>query len=406
MKKIFIAGTLGLAIAILVTSNFVSAAANLNQAVGTLPADEEWSIMARASIQQTSGQSYLKSSISGGVATDYEKRILAITAIGENARTFGSEDFVAKLNSFFDGIQIGDVSLLNDDIFGVLALVSAGISDNTVTATRQFILSHQNSDGGWGYATSVGSDSNTTAMAVSALSRTGGAPNSAFEYLNRSQDSSGGYAFIPNTAADGASTAWVIAGLTTAGKSIPANATSYLESLQTSNGSFKWKPSDSQGSGLVTAYAVIALSGKGIPIKTTGSTTPPTNPPTTPPTTPPANPPTTPPANPPSTPSNAVHVTITYPDNKIFVGNVTYSSNLTALAAMISASYQINLLYNVKQTGLGQFVESIDGYKPTGTSGWQYAVNGTVPTQGAADYILHAQDNLQWFYGAANSNPY
>src|SRR5258708_10789386 len=146
--------------------------------------------MARAGIGQNSGQTILRSPISNGSDTDYEKRILAITALDENPRTFGSENFVEKLESFFDGNQIGDSSLLNDDIFGVLALTSAGISNNTVSKSRQFILSHQNSDGGWGVATSVGSDSNTTAMAVAAPFKNERGPHSGFYYITKAQDSS------------------------------------------------------------------------------------------------------------------------------------------------------------------------------------------------------------------------
>src|SRR3989344_456319 len=274
MKKIFIPIVSGLVLAILVTTNLVSAA-NLSQAISTLPSDEEWSIMARAVVGQNSGATYLRSPISDGVATDYEKRILAITAIGENPSTFGSENFVAKLEGFFDGNQIGDAQLLNDDIFGVLALASAGISDNAVSKSRQFILSHQNSDGGWGYATGIGSDSNMTAMAIAALSHTGSVPSNAFNYLSSTQHSSGGYGFIPGQTPDGASTAWVVMGLNSANRTVPSNAIQFLDSLQTSNGSFKWKPTDATGSGLVTAYAVIALSGHGIPVKITTNPTPP-----------------------------------------------------------------------------------------------------------------------------------
>src|SRR5258708_12522429 len=139
--------------------------------------------MARAGIGQNSGQTILRSPISNGSDTDYEKRILAITALDENPRTFGSENFVEKLESFFDGNQIGDSSLLNDDIFGVLALTSAGISNNTVSKSRQFILSHQNSDGGWGFATTVGSDSNTTALPVAAPFQTPHPPPFPYSFI-------------------------------------------------------------------------------------------------------------------------------------------------------------------------------------------------------------------------------
>src|SRR3989344_990508 len=104
--------------------------------------------------------------------------------------------------------------------------------------------------------------------------------------------------------------------------------------------------------------------------------------------------------------SNQVHITITFPGNYIINSNIPYSSNLSVLQSLVAASDQINLLYEIKQTGLGQFVYSIDGYKPTGTSGWQYAVNGSAPDVGAADYILSNQDHVQWFFGSPGSTPY
>ncbi|MBX4186980.1 MAG: DUF4430 domain-containing protein [Candidatus Doudnabacteria bacterium] len=499
-KKTFASVVLGLFVAILFVSNSAGAA-NLNQAANTLPQEDEWSVMARSSLGQISGQNFLRSPIIGGAATDYEKRILAITAIGENPRTFGAEDFVAKLEKFFDGNQIGEANLLNDDIFGILALHAVGISGNIISKSRQFILSHQNSDGGWGFATNTGSDSNTTAMAVAALSQVGSIPNSAFDYLNKAQDSTGGYGFIPGTAADGASTAWVIMGLNSTGKKSPANAISFLENLQNSNGSFKWKPNDENGSALVTAYAVIALSGHGLPIRNLPialpSPTPVPNPTPNPnssavqlcihinyeggcesfagndadlrnnavgndntssiivpvgnsvavfehinflgscevftandadlrnnligndsissirinatcpsPPVPMPAPTPLPTPSPLPKPLGLVHLTITYPGNKIFAGNVNFSQNKTVLQALTAAADQINLLYQIKQTGLGQFVSNINGYANSGIDGWQYAVNGIVPATGAADYVLHDQDRVQWFYGPANSLPY
>ena len=145
-KKIGFTVFAAFALAVLSHNNLVEAA-SLNQAASTLSQNEEWSIMARASVGQSVGQAYLSSPLNSSTATDYEKRILAITAIGSNPRTISSEDFIAKLESMSNSGQIGDPGLLNDDIFGVLALSSAGITDTVVSNSRQFILSHQNSDG-------------------------------------------------------------------------------------------------------------------------------------------------------------------------------------------------------------------------------------------------------------------
>ncbi|HYC27967.1 MAG TPA: prenyltransferase/squalene oxidase repeat-containing protein, partial [Chitinophagaceae bacterium] len=266
------------AVMFLVTSSLQ--AANLNSALNHLPADDEWSIMAHAAEGSKVGHSYLRSRLDSNTPTDYEKRILAITAIGENPRTFGQENFIAKLESFFDGSQIGDPSLLNDDIFGLLALRSAGIDNQMTDKLYDYIRSNQNSDGGWGFATTVGSDTNTTAMAIAALKTVGSEPNSAIAYLKKAQQPNGGFGYTPQTASDGASTAWVISGFIAARQPVPANAKAYLESLQLSSGMFKWHSNDSSGSRLVTSYAVIALSNNTLPIRILNSTPAPSPSPT------------------------------------------------------------------------------------------------------------------------------
>ncbi len=423
-NKIIASLVAGFVLALIVYSPF-SYAANLNAAVNTLPKNEEWSIMAYAANGSHVGSDFLKSPINSSVATDYEKRILAITAIGQNPSTFGNENFIAKLQSMFDGNQIGETFLINDDIFGILALRSAGISDNTVSKSRAFVLSKQNSDGGWGYGTSASSDSNTTAMAIAALSMTGSVPQSAYTFIDSTKKSGSGYAYTSGDQADGASTAWVIAGLNTAGKSVPAEAKTFLENLQVTNSGFKWMPSDAQTSPLVTAYAVIALSGKGIPVDTIN--TAPTPPPPAPQPAPAPNPP--PPAPqpqptpvpapqppppalnpqpvPPPAPSYGYRVTITYPENNIYVGSVIVNSPTpTALQALVVAMDEINLLYDIPITSFGPFVKTINGYQPEGLNGWLYSVNGTTPQTGAANYLIHNGDTIQWYYGGSNTQPY
>ncbi len=566
MKKIYtIISALVLAA---VLSTQLAQAADLNKALSTLSTSEEWSIMAHAAVGQNVGQSFLQQPISNGSATDYEKRILAITAQGQDPETFGNQQFITKLKNFFDGTQLGDDGLLNDDIFGLAALYSAGERGTIISQLRNYILSNQNSDGGWGFAPNISSDSNTTAMAIAALSVSGNFPANGISYLNSSADANGGFGFTPGQAADGASTAWVMWGLNAANQAIPNAARTYLESLQLSNGSFKWKPSDASGSPLVTAYAVIALSNKFVPIQVLSA---PVNPP--PPPAPTPNPP-PPPApnpsplpppvflppppqpNPPPPPGSLVnnaqcisvivpnqvevqekffamvtmkntgskawqtnqhflgsqpqdnliwdlnrvslptstinpnesvtfafytyapstagnysfnwrlveenvqwfgdtcnstiqvnslttippppppptqipppppppsgsdyYVTINYPGNKIYVGYVSFNSNNvvsktnqnfsssspTALQALVTAMDEINLLYEIQSTSFGPFVKTVDGYRPSGTSGWLYAVNGSIPQMGSNDYQIHAGDQIQWFYGGPSTNPY
>ncbi len=578
-KKVIFTGLAGLLSAILVTATLASAA-DLSQAADQLPADDEWAIMAHAAMGQNVGRSFLSQPLNSDTATDYEKRILAITAMGENPSSLSSENFVAKLESMFDGSQIGDPSLLNDDIFGALAFASASISNSAVSGARQYILSHQNGDGGWGYGIGVSSDSNTTAAAIAALAASGGVPGGAVGYLNQSQDSSGGYGYTPGDAADGASTAWVMWGLRAANQSIPQEATDFLSSLQTSGGLFKWKPSDNSGSVSITADAVIALSGHTLPIRTVSSPNPaptptpgptPTPVPTptplphgrtinnltpnsgsagtiitvvgnnltdvwrgtttlqffdrnnarytylgsseenqtvshftipnlpagnytvksgpnlndvsnavaftvtgnnvpTPAPSPAPNPiPTTPNSNladhclvpifntnfafppeggkivqkdgqmyfartylngcgdsgspishpfplpapipapapaPVPAPSPSVSLSIRYNQTVIFNASVNYSTSSTALSLLQNAGQNNGFSVQTRSTSLGTYVSGINGYSASGANGWQYAINGSVPSVGADQSPVQAGDRIQWFYGAPGTSPY
>ena len=127
-----------------------------------------WSTMALTALN-SSGVSidYLKT-FSATKAIDYTKPILAITSTGADPRNFGNEDLIAKLKSFYSENQIGDKTTVNDDIFGILALLSSGElnTDAIIENSKKFIFEKQNADGGWGYATEAASDSNTTASAI------------------------------------------------------------------------------------------------------------------------------------------------------------------------------------------------------------------------------------------------
>ncbi len=311
----------------------ISRAANLTGAASTLPKNEEWSLMAYSSVGQNVGQDFLKTKIVDGSATDYEKRILAITSQGQNPRTFGQENFVEKLLNKFDGNQIGSSSLINDDIFALLALKSAGENSDVMRVIRNFVLANQNSDGGWSFNKGGSSDSNTTAMALAAINQSGGTiPTSGLNYLKAAQKSDGGFGYTKDATSDGASTAWAILGLRSSGQGVPNNALSFLESLQVGNGGFKWRAADANTSSLVTSYAVIALSGKNFPIRIVTVSQPSPSPSPTPvPSPTPA--PTPSPTPSPLTYNNSQCVNITAPDviapNTWFYGAVTMRNSGT-----------------------------------------------------------------------------
>ena len=242
-----------------------------------------WITMALVAAGETDlDLNYLKT-VGGNLATDYEKTILALTAAGKNPRTFGEVDFIAQLKTFYQSNQIGSDSLLNDDFWGILALLSAGenLSDEIIQGAKNFILINQNSDGGWGYALSEGSDTNDTAIAIMALLEAGVNADeqtiiNAVNFLRASQNIDGGFPYVPNSEyseSDAGSDAWVISAIYKLGQNPydwqkeGQNPVDHLKSLQRADGSFKWIALEDVGYPTLTADAVIALSQKSYPVK-------------------------------------------------------------------------------------------------------------------------------------------
>ncbi len=215
-------------------------------------------------------------------ATDWEKDILAIVDTGANPYNFGGLNFVGTLKSsaYYNGTQIGDSSGLNDDFFGVMALIAAGVSnsDSVIKNSVSYIISKQNSDGGWGFSTSSKSDSNDTAAALHALSSAknygvthaslDNAISQAKTYLLSLQASDGGFKYDgSSTDPDGSSTAWDLVGLNAAGMNDAAtSAKKWLTNNQNKDGGFYYQASFGSDT-YTTAHAVIGLSGKNWIIK-------------------------------------------------------------------------------------------------------------------------------------------
>ena len=215
----------------------------------------------------------------GNIATDWARSILAITAAGQDPASFGGFDYVTKLKSYHDGDQIGSASLLNDDFWGVLALISAGESQSSaiITDSVAFIKANQNTDHGWGLVAGGTSDADNTAAAIMALIAAGESPGStvidnALDYLKTLQQNDGGFASegVTNSGVD----AWVINAITDAGQSPVGNEwkqsgknpIEHLLSLQDTDGAFKWTAAQRSNPEWMTAYAIAALLGKPYPV--------------------------------------------------------------------------------------------------------------------------------------------
>lgn len=346
---------------------------------------DEWAVMALASAGALSGASTsFLAGDPGSSATSIEKRILALAASGGSMG-----DLPSRLAAAFNGTEINtQANLLNDDIFGLLAFVASGSNPSIQSALASFIKQNQNSDGGWSFVRAPSqSDSNMTAMAIMALIASGESPSSSaitrgYGYLATTLTGTG-FAYDTNSGfgPDSASTSWAISAYIAGGRSVPALARAYLESLQRPDGAFSWQTGGSADR-VMTAYAVVALSGKFYPVRGGATVTPPPSPP----------------------PAPAFDVRITGPQGNIFQGTVV-STPATALGALDEAAKAGGFLYVVRDTSLGLFVESIAGIGPSGSKGWMYAVNGVKPSVGAALYILQNEDRVIWFYGEANNSP-
>lgn len=357
-------------------------------------ANSPWSTMAQTLLNASSiSTDYLKT-ISSNNAIDLEAPILAIAALNQDPRSFGSTDYVAKLESFHSSGQIGDPTALNDDIFGILALVAAGqpLTDATITDAKNFLLQHQNSDGGWGFATGSGSDSNTTAAAMVALVAVNFTSSdthiqNALNYLKTAQNADGGFTYDPKssygTASDSSSTAWVLWALDalnidqstfSQGSLTPK---SFLESNQTSSGYFKFQNDSSEDSfsAITTAYAVIALLGKTLPVHIYSA-------------------------------GNSQSQTFVF---RVEGSQSTLCSGQTAgptaLDIVKNASLQCGFTYHIQSTSFGPYLDQINSDAAAGQSGWLYLVNDVAPDVGAGDYQLQPSDQVLWYFGDFSWQP-
>jgi hypothetical protein len=269
-----------------------------------------WTTMALASAGESNiSLDHLKATPTAAswenVYVKYAGTILGITSVRGNPSTFPNEDLLKKLKDSYTSAQIDKTTDINDDIWGILALRSAHIpeSDPIIQGAKTFIISNQNADGG--LKTNVGapdcnnksntsnffSDTNNTAAAIAALVEGGvlksdTAVQKAKDYLKAAQNNDGGFGFYypnspwsntcaPDTASDSDSTSWVVWAISKLGEDPSSwvkngkTPVDFLKSMQAASGYFKSSaafPDESAFSVTTTAVAVIALSGKTIPI--------------------------------------------------------------------------------------------------------------------------------------------
>lgn len=195
----------------------------------------------------------------GGAGTDYERAVLAGSAGGiQTSRVAANRNLVAQIAGLWDGTQIGSTGLLNDDIFGVLALDRVGAPEPMLAEVAEVIRSKQLPNGGfsWSNSASALADTDITGSVVGALCEAGADPatdpaiQGAFAFLHSVQDNAtGGFAAPPWTPVNANTTGWVASGLIACGidpqslewtTSAGKTAFDFLLEMQKPDGRFCW----------------------------------------------------------------------------------------------------------------------------------------------------------------------
>ncbi len=222
----------------------------------------DWAALAYASIDTPSPakdklRKYLRNAVPTiGNTTDAERHAMALLALGINPYNGTPTDYIQKITAAFDGTQIGDAHLVNDDIFALFPLLSAGYntSDALINKTVSFILAEQEPSGLW--------DSiDLTAAAIQALtplkSLAGVEPSitRAREFLQLHQSDNGGFG-------SSFSTGWTLQAIKslnehpTDWKKSGRSPNDYLALLQATDGGIESPETPEQTRVWATVYAI------------------------------------------------------------------------------------------------------------------------------------------------------
>ena len=211
-------------------------------------------------------------------AASTAKLVVTLIAAGQNPSSFGGQDYLARLRSLSDGAGTYAPGTVGQ-AWAVLALAAAG--ETVPLAAVATLKSHQLESGAW--TAGCGPENDTTCLAIQALISAGEPADSssirdALAFLEEQQNDGGGFPTIKpsdwGTDTNANSTASVIMALTAAGEDPlsarwavgEASPIAALLALQTEGGKIEFQPG--VGSPLMaTAQAVLALSGKALPLE-------------------------------------------------------------------------------------------------------------------------------------------
>jgi len=217
------------------------------------------------------------------------KLLLAVVAAERDPSSFAGTDLIARVTGSYTATgQYGHN--LSDHVWSLLALDA--VHRPIPRPALEWLKAQQQPDGGWDMG--FGTDTNTTALALQALTVAGEPVNattvlSATHYLHRQQNNDGGFPYtkpsVFGTDTDANSTAYVVQGLlaiqqdpispawmTTLTATEAITLTQYdpetrLLAFQNTTGAFRFQANAPADSPLATYQAVSALLERPLPVK-------------------------------------------------------------------------------------------------------------------------------------------
>lgn len=232
-----------------------------NGAIGSASLYSDWAAIALGSLGNSDSKNnllnYLKTDpAAGSNITDYERRAMALLALGLNPYSDTNTNYIAKITSAFDGNQFGDPGLVNDDIFALFPLLKSGysVADPEIQKSVQFIISRQNNTGGW-------ESPDLTAAAIQGLSLV-----KSLTGVNESLVKAKNYLLL-STNADGKigdntfSTSWGTQALSALSEP-SGNSITYLAKQQQADGGLESLTTNLDTRIWSTSYAIPAALGK------------------------------------------------------------------------------------------------------------------------------------------------
>jgi len=97
-------------------------------------------------------------------------------------------------------------------------------------------------------------------------------------------------------------------------------------------------------------------------------------------------------------PQKNISLTINFGDGQLQNFNYEFAGEKTAFDVLKETTQKENLPIETQNYDFGVLVKSIGGYENTTEKAWVYFVNGKSGTVAADEYVLEAEDVLEWKY--------